>query len=243
MVRDLCSRFHPLRRRQREALACTRVSTSEQTVDHQETMARAGGFAIDEVVSDEGVSGVSVPLAERDQGKRLFDLLRRGDVLVVRGVDRLGRNYSDVTETIRQFMRRGVIVKTMINGMVFDGATKDPMQMAVRDALIGFMAAMARDSPCEGNRGKLSRTQADPACDRARHARGPVRYRRDLGRDRTLASDHLSDQSGPGMGGRAAGALGESRLKRPSPFFPPGVERRAHDLPFRHFPARPVSRC
>ena len=123
-----------------------RVSTAEQTVDHQATMARAAGFAFDEVVSDEGVSGVGVPLAEREQGKRLFDLLRRGDVLVVRWVDRLGRNYADVTETIRQFMRRGVIVKTVINGMVFDGATKDPMQMAVRDALIGFMAAMAQAS-------------------------------------------------------------------------------------------------
>ena len=69
-----------------------------------------------------------------------------GDVLVVRWVDRLGRNYADVTETIQQFMGRGVIVKTVINGMVFDGATKDPMQMAVRDALIGFMAAMAQAS-------------------------------------------------------------------------------------------------
>jgi putative DNA-invertase from lambdoid prophage Rac len=123
-----------------------RVSTADQTADHQETMARAAGFAIDEVISDEGVSGVTVPLSEREQGKRLFDLLRRGDVLVVRWVDRLGRNYADVTEVIRRFMARGVVVKTVINGMVFDGATKDAMQMAVRDALIGFMAAMAQAS-------------------------------------------------------------------------------------------------
>ena len=61
-----------------------RVSTSDQTLDHQVTQAHAAGFAIDEVVSDNGVSGVSTRLAERDQGKRLFDLLRRGDVLVVR---------------------------------------------------------------------------------------------------------------------------------------------------------------
>ena len=32
----------------------------------------------------------------------------------------------------------------MINGLTFDGATKDPMQIAVRDALIGFMAATAQ---------------------------------------------------------------------------------------------------
>lgn len=35
------------------------------------------------------------------------------------------------------------MVKTVINGMVFDGATKDPIQQAVRDALIAFMAATA----------------------------------------------------------------------------------------------------
>jgi putative DNA-invertase from lambdoid prophage Rac len=28
--------------------------------------------------------------------------------------------------------------------MTFDGATKDPMQQAVRDALIGFMAALSQ---------------------------------------------------------------------------------------------------
>jgi hypothetical protein len=32
-------------------------------------------------------------------------MLRRGDVLVVRWVDRLGRNYADVVDTIREFMR------------------------------------------------------------------------------------------------------------------------------------------
>jgi putative DNA-invertase from lambdoid prophage Rac len=68
-----------------------RVSTSDQILDHQVTQARTAGFAIDEVISDNGVSGVSTPLAERGQGKRLFDLLRRGDVLVVRWIDRLGR--------------------------------------------------------------------------------------------------------------------------------------------------------
>jgi len=52
-----------------------------------------------------------------------------------------------VTAAIREFIRRGVIVRTVINGMVFDGTTKDPMQMAVRDALIGFMAAIDRRRP------------------------------------------------------------------------------------------------
>ena len=121
-----------------------RVSTADQTIAHQERQARDAGFAIDRVVADNGVSGVSTRLAERPEGQRLFDLVRAGDVLVVRWVDRLGRNYADVTETIREFMRRGVVIKTIINRMTFDGATADPMQQAVRDALIAFMAASAQ---------------------------------------------------------------------------------------------------
>ena len=121
-----------------------RVSTTEQTTAHQRTQAEQAGFKIDKVVADEGISGVSTRLAERPEGKRLFDMLRAGDTLVVRWVDRLGRNYTDVVDTIREFMRRGVVIKTVINGMTFDGSTADPMQCAVRDALIAFMAATAQ---------------------------------------------------------------------------------------------------
>lgn len=120
-----------------------RVSTTEQTSDHQLEHARKAGFLVDHVVTDHGTSGVTTKLAERDGGKRLFDMLREGDTLVVRWVDRLGRNYQDVTDTIREFINRGVTIKTVINGMVFDGTTADPTQKAIRDALIGFMAAMA----------------------------------------------------------------------------------------------------
>lgn len=121
-----------------------RVSTVEQNIDHQITQAEAAGFKVDEVVADHGVSGVATALSERPEGKRLFDKLRHGDTLVVRWVDRLGRNYQDVTDTIRHFMRQGVVIRTVINNLTFDGATKDPMQQAVRDALIAFMAATAQ---------------------------------------------------------------------------------------------------
>ena len=123
-----------------------RVSTIEQTSAHQITQARAASFEIDDenAVFDNGTSGVSTRLVERPEGKRLFNKLRRGDVLVVRWIDRLGRNYDDVADSIREFMRRGVVIRTVINNMTFDGATKDPMQKAVRDALIAFMAATAQ---------------------------------------------------------------------------------------------------
>lgn len=121
----------------------TRVSTSEQTSEHQLQQALQVGFKIDEVVTDHGTSGVSTRLTERENGRRLFDLLRDGDTLVVRWVDRLGRNYRDVTDTLLDFLRRGVTVKTVINGMVFDANPRSATDEAVRDALIGFMAAQA----------------------------------------------------------------------------------------------------
>jgi DNA invertase Pin-like site-specific DNA recombinase len=37
-----------------------------------------------------------------------------------------------------------VVIRTVINNITFDGATKDAMQCAVRDALIAFMAATAQ---------------------------------------------------------------------------------------------------
>lgn len=121
-----------------------RVSTTEQTLAHQQTQAEKAGYVFDQVVADHGVSGVSVKMRDRPEGRRLFDMLREGDVLVVRWIDRLGRNYKDVTQTIRDLLSQGVIVKTVINNLTFDGATKDPMQMAVRDAMVGFLAASAQ---------------------------------------------------------------------------------------------------
>ena len=155
-----------------------RVSTNEQTIDHQEAQARNAGFELDQVISDEGVSGVNTLLKDRPGGRRLFDILRSGDTLVVRWVDRLGRNYGDVCDSIREFMRRGIVIRTVINGLTFDGATKDPMQQAVRDALIGFMAATAEaqaQATKEAQRAGIEHAKAKPGRYRGRMPS----YRRD----------------------------------------------------------------
>lgn len=148
-----------------QTILYARVSTADQTIEIQQAQAEAAGYQIDRVVADEGVSGVSTRLSERPEGKRLFDLLRAGDTLLVRWVDRLGRNYQDVTDTIREFMRRGVVVRTVINNMVFDGSTTDPMREAVRDALIAFMAATAQaqaEATREAQRAGIEAAKGDP---------------------------------------------------------------------------------
>ncbi|WP_062219510.1 recombinase family protein [Aureimonas sp. D3] len=174
-----------------------RVSTTEQTLDHQRTQAEAAGFTFDHVIADHGVSGVAVKMKDRPEGKRLFDMLRSGDTLVVRWIDRLGRNYEDVTDTIRDFMRRGVTVRTVINGMVFDGQATDPMSAAVRDALIGFMAAMGQ-----------SQAEATKEAQRAGIAAAKAKQGEDAGtaykgRKPSYTAENVAtvaDMAGKGMG-------------------------------------------
>ena len=73
---------------------------------------------------------------------------------------------------LQQFMKKGVVIKTVINGFAFDGSTKDPMQKAVRDALIGFMAAMAQaqaEGTKDAQRAGISHAKAnDPIAYRGR---------------------------------------------------------------------------
>jgi putative DNA-invertase from lambdoid prophage Rac len=171
-----------------------RVSTSEQTIEHQRTQAERAGFRLDKIIWDEGVSGVSTKLAERAQGRRLFDLLRSGDTLVVRWIDRLGRNYQDICETTRDFMQRGVVIRTVINGITFDGATKDAMQCAVRDALIAFMAATAQ-----------AQAEANKEAQRAgiAHAKANIEARAYRGRKPSYSRKQL--ESAQAMLGNSAG--------------------------------------
>lgn len=185
-----------------QTILYARVSTVEQNLDHQLSQAKAAGFVIDDVVSDQGESGVTVPLAKRPNGRRLFDKLRRGDTLVVRWVDRLGRNYQDVTDTIRHFMRQGVVVKTVINGLTFDGATRDPMQEAVRDALIAFMAATAQaQAEATKEAQKAGIAAAREMTDRVRYPGKKPTYDRDK---LDMVRDMLSTGSGTSEIAKAA---------------------------------------
>jgi hypothetical protein len=85
------------------------AKSTEVAIRPRLRQARKAGFTIDEVIADQGQSGVSTILSERPEGRRLFDKLRRGDTLwdscgpvplhadcshVTRRVDDIGRQRS-----------------------------------------------------------------------------------------------------------------------------------------------------
>ncbi|MBE9639778.1 recombinase family protein [Salipiger mangrovisoli] len=157
-----------------------RVSTAGQTSAHQLTQARAAGFHIEDehVITDHGVSGVKTIIKERDQGRRLFDLLQAGDTLLVRWVDRLGRNYRDVKQVIEHFNAKGVTVKTVINNMTFEADYKlsDPTLKAARDAILAFMAALAEadnKAKSEARQAGIDHVRASPEAKRKYRGKPP----------------------------------------------------------------------
>lgn len=100
-----------------------------------------GGVHEKDIFTDEGISGYHVAPEDREQWCRVEPDLRHGGILVVRWLDRISRRYDEIHRTMRRLMEQGVRVKCTLNGMSFDGREKDPIQKAMRHAVLAFMAA------------------------------------------------------------------------------------------------------
>ena len=81
----------------------SRVSTSQQTLAQQERTAyewlNAHNMKVDEVVSDEGISG-GVSYKDRNLGKVLLPKMVEGDMIIVSEISRLGRSMFDLSKLI-----------------------------------------------------------------------------------------------------------------------------------------------
>jgi putative DNA-invertase from lambdoid prophage Rac len=119
-----------------------RISTTDgQTAATQYEAAAALGISKRDTHIDEGVSGYHVAPLDRSAWATVEAKLRHGDVLYVRWLDRISRHYDELHTTMQRLMKEGVKVICTLNGMEFDGAAKDAIQKATRDAILAFMAA------------------------------------------------------------------------------------------------------
>jgi putative DNA-invertase from lambdoid prophage Rac len=119
-----------------------RISTTDgQTAGTQYEAATALGISKRDTHIDEGVSGYHVAPMDRAEWAKVETKLRHGDVLYVRWLDRISRRYDELHSIMQRLMREGVKVVCTLNNMEFDGAAKDPIQKATRDAILAFMAA------------------------------------------------------------------------------------------------------
>lgn len=97
-------------------LAYLRVSLEKLNTDNQRATIADAGFAVDEWICEEGVSG-SIKALDRPAFVRMMSLAKSGDTCICTMVDRLGRSASDVLHTVEEFKRLGIKLRVM----QFDG--------------------------------------------------------------------------------------------------------------------------
>lgn len=96
-------------------LGYARVSTVHQSLDQQQDALVAAGVDESRVYSDK-LSGTSTR-EQRPGLAALLDYAREGDAIVVVGIDRLGRNAAEVMTTIRELGERGIVLRSLREGI------------------------------------------------------------------------------------------------------------------------------
>ena len=102
-------------------LGYARVSTGHQSLDQQLDALTAAGVDPNRVYSDK-LSGASTR-EQRPGLAALLDYARPGDAIVVAGIDRLGRNAAEVMTTIRELGQRGIVLRSLREGIDTTNAT------------------------------------------------------------------------------------------------------------------------
>lgn len=126
-----------------------RVSTKEQNTDGQIDALVAAGVSSDErhMFIDEGVSGAK---AKRPALDKCLESLRKGDILVVAKLDRLGRSLANLIELVRELDSIGVGVQILdnpaLNTYVPEGLDKDAAKRMrdQADLMLGIFGSLAQ---------------------------------------------------------------------------------------------------
>ena len=107
-------------------LGYARVSTGHQSLDQQVDALTVAGVDPARVYSDK-LSGTSTREQRPGLGQpglaALLDYARQGDAIVVVGIDRLGRNAAEVMTTIRDLGQRGIVLRSLREGIDTSNAT------------------------------------------------------------------------------------------------------------------------
>lgn len=102
-----------------QLLGYARVSTDHQSLDQQHDALAAAGV---EKFYDDKLTGTSTR-EQRPGLAALLDYARQGDTIVVVGIDRLGRNAAEVMTTIRDLGERGIVLRSLREGIDTSNAT------------------------------------------------------------------------------------------------------------------------
>lgn len=114
-----------------------RVSTQEQNLDRQIEALEAQGC---EKIFTDKASGKNT---ERKAFKEMLDYLRADDTLIVASLDRLGRDYKDMSNTLRLINDKGAKINVLDAPFLNFNTGNDTLDMALFDMLIPMLNYIA----------------------------------------------------------------------------------------------------
>ena len=151
--------------RRRRAYGYVRVSSELQTEGQSLDVQRekitgiclANGWELAGIITEEPISG-SVPFRSRPEGRKLWELLEQGDVIVALRLDRAFRNTSDALDVLQACKQRklGLVVADLNMQDCTVGAVAE-MVFTMLAAVAGFERARLRERLSEGRAAKLAK--------------------------------------------------------------------------------------
>ena len=123
-----------------------RVSTQEQNEDRQRIAMREYGVPNENILLDKQ-SGKDF---ERPGYQRLLTLMEGGDVLVIKSIDRLGRNYDEILDQWRYLTKDRQILITVLDVPILDTRADrgllDHLISEIFLHILSYFAQQERDS-------------------------------------------------------------------------------------------------
>ena len=139
-----------------------RVSTAQQKEDRQWDELTVKGVPPENIYTDKQ-SGKDF---NRKEYKKMFLSLRRGDVLVIKSIDRLGRNYGEILEEWRKITKKkGADIIVLDMPLLNTTKAKDLLGTLIADLVLQLLSFVA-----ENERTNIRQRQAEGIA--AAHRRG-----------------------------------------------------------------------
>ena len=126
-----------------------RASTKDQNLDRQFELMKKESV---EKIFSENISGKDMNRAEL---QKLLKFIREGDEVIVTSLDRLGRNYHDIKEMVRQLQQRRIKLKILDAPFLNFSTGNQILDTAMFDmflSLLGYIAQNEREKILERQR-------------------------------------------------------------------------------------------
>ncbi len=130
-----------------------RVSTREQNADRQIFALQECGLKIEQIIVDKE-SGKDF---ERKQYKKLIRKLKAGDLIIIKSIDRLGRNYNEIQEQWRIITKqKKADIKVLDMAILDTSQNKDLLGTFISDLVLQLLSYVA-----ENERTNIRQRQAE----------------------------------------------------------------------------------